>query len=129
MKMIKTAGTFCVLAMGNFAGAASSSHNLYVNVPFAFVVAGRDFKPGAYRLQESDTGILTLQGAGGAGAVITTPAESSRPSETTGLRFTNSESRQYLVGVAVQGEPGRSIPEHLHERSVKQQHDLAMAGK
>lgn len=109
MKMFKTFGTFSVLALANLASAATPSHNLRVNVPFSFVVAGREFQPGSYEVSQSDTGMITVQGGGESAVVLSTPGV-AKASDATALRFTSSNSREYLTGFVVTGETVRSVP-------------------
>ena len=104
MKMFKTFTILGVLASAGSAFAADNSHYLHVNVPFAFVVAGQQFTPGEYNVSQTETGVITVQGRGHAAAVISTPFEEFRPGEISGLHFTNSDSREYLTGVSVEGE-------------------------
>ena len=99
-----------VLASAGAVEAADNSHYLKVNVPFAFTVAGEPFGAGQYQITEDQNGIVTLQGAGKGAAVISTPLETSKPKETTGLRFANSASRD-LIGIALEGEGSRAIAE------------------
>ena len=115
MKMFKTFGVLGALALSNFAGAATATHSLHVNVPFAFVLAGEQFKAGDYQITEAINGVITVQGQGKAAMVLSTPAESSHKSDLSRLRFTNSDSREYLTGVVVEGEQGRAVPVHASE--------------
>ncbi len=113
MKMFKTLGLLGVLALAGYAGAADGARYLRVNVPFAFVVAGQTLSPGNYNVTETETGVITIQGGGKAAAVISTPGEISKPGEASALRFTNNNNRTYLVGVSMEGEGTRAIPEHF----------------
>jgi hypothetical protein len=112
MKMFKTFRVVGLLAAAVGAEAADNAHYLHVNIPFAFTVADQQFAPGSYNVTESDTGIITIQGEGKAAAVISTPFE-MKANETSSLRFTNNNSRAYLVGVSIEGEGSRSVPEHV----------------
>ena len=60
--------------------SASAAERLRVNVPFSFVMAGLEFQPGQYTVDESNTGVLTVQGEGHGAAVLTIPAELSKAS-------------------------------------------------
>ena len=111
MKMFKTFGAFGVLAFADLAAAASTSHYLRVNVPFAFAMAGEQFLPGEYRVTESDNGVVLVQGSGKAAAVLTIPESMSRPGQANSLRFTSTpDGTSYLSGLAVEGEPTRAVP-------------------
>ncbi len=118
MKMFKTFGLLAVLACGSTLGAAEYSHYLRVNVPFAFVVAGQQFAPGAYDVRETSNGIITVQGVGKAAAVISTPLETAKEGEASSLRFTNTGDGEYLAGVSVEGEGSRAVPVPVHERRL-----------
>ena len=73
VKWIAVAG---ILAGGSL--AASAAENLRVNVPFSFVLAGLEFQAGQYTLEQSNSGVLTLQGEGHGAMAITVPAEQVR---------------------------------------------------
>jgi hypothetical protein len=120
MKMFKTLRIICVLASaGAAANASEMSHYLRVNVPFAFVAAGQQFSAGEYRVTETETGVITLQGEGKAASLISTPIASPKSGDTSALRFTNSNNQSYLTSVSVEGEGTRSVPAHLTaERKV-----------
>jgi len=111
-KLLRGAGLVSALAAASFAGAAETAHYLRVNVPFAFVVAGQQFAAGEYDVRETDTGIITVQGAGGVAEVISTPLEAAKEGEHSRLRFTNTESGAHLVSVSVEGEGTRSVAVH-----------------
>jgi hypothetical protein len=108
-KMFKTLVLAGVLALSGAAFTASAGQSLRVNVPFSFVVAGQQFSAGDYRIAQTDSGLIIVQGAGQAAAVLSTPGDSNSKA-VTGLRFTGNSSREYLVGVQIQGETGRAIP-------------------
>jgi hypothetical protein len=108
-KMFKTLALTGVLALSGAAFTASAGQSLRVNVPFSFVVAGQQFSAGDYRIAQTDSGLIIVQGGGQAAAVLSTPAESNAKA-VTGLRFSGNRSREYLVGVQVEGEAGRAIP-------------------
>ena len=118
MKLFKTFTILGVLASAGAAFGAENSHYLKVTVPFAFVVAGQQFTPGEYSVSQTETGIITVQGRGKAAAVLSTPFEASKYGETSGLHFTNNESREYLTGVSVEGEGTRAVPVHLSQRTL-----------
>jgi hypothetical protein len=103
-----------VLACSGAAFSASASQLLRVNVPFSFVLAGQQFAAGEYKVEQTTNGVIIVQGAGQAAAVLSIPAE-LRAHSTTGLTFTTSQSREYLVGVQVEGESNRAIPVHFDQ--------------
>lgn len=109
MKLFNTLGAAGLLAFAAVSPAAIAD-SMRVHVPFAFVVAGQDFAPGDYLVRQTDSGIVSLQGAGKAALTLSFPA-SSVPGNAPGLRFARSDQKAYLVGV--QGEElSRSIPYH-----------------
>jgi len=89
--------------------AASAAEHLVVNVPFSFVLAGLEFQPGQYSVDESSNGVLTVSGGGRGALVLTTPAELTRAGAATALRFANDGREYHLVGVQVEGEVSRSV--------------------
>jgi hypothetical protein len=113
-KLFKALTLTGVLACSGAAFSASASQTLRVNVPFSFMLAGQHFAAGEYKIEENNNGVIIVQGAGQAAAVLSVPAEFSAHA-TTGLRFTSSQSREYLVGVQVEGETSRAIPVHLDQ--------------
>ncbi len=111
--ILKMAGLVSALGAASYASAAEAAYYLHVNVPFAFVVAGQQFAAGEYDIKETNTGIITVQGAGGAAEVLSTPLEAAKEGEHSRLRFTTTESGAHLVSVSVEGEGTRSVPAHL----------------
>ena len=121
LKLFKSLA-FTGVVMG-MALTASAEENMRVKVPFSFVLAGKEFAAGEYRVNENSNGLVIVQGAGQAAAVVTTPAE-SKPG-ITGLRFTTADNHEYhLVGVEVDGQVGRAIP-----ASTFQAHKLTIASR
>ena len=108
MKTFKTAA-FGALALSSLAGAATSTHNLRVSVPFPFMVAGEQFKPGNYEVTETQNGVITVQGEGKAAAVLSIPGQSPNAPEASTLTFKSNHSQAYLSGIAVEGE-SRLVP-------------------
>jgi len=104
-----------VLAISGAVFTASAEEHLSVRVPFSFVVAGKSFAPGQYQVDESNNGVIIVQGAGQAAAVLSVPNEYPKTGSSTGLRFTNAHQ---LVGVQVEGEVGRSISATYHEHKL-----------
>ena len=110
LRLFKTSAIAGALAIAGAALPASASESLRVKVPFAFVLAGQEFSAGQYRVSQNDNGLVIVQGEGRAAAVLTVPADDAKRPEPSALRFTTNDSREYLVGVQVEGERGRTIP-------------------
>jgi hypothetical protein len=116
----------CVAVAGVLFGgslAASAAEHLRVNVPFSFVLAGLEFQPGQYTVDESSSGLLTVSGGGRGALVLTTPTE-LKAGAATALRFSNDGREYHLVGVQVEGEVGRSV-----NTSTIQERKLTMASR
>jgi hypothetical protein len=123
-KTFKAIALASVLGMAGAALPASASEVLRVKVPFPFVLAGQEFSAGQYRVDQSDNGLIIVQGEGRAVAVLSIPADLPKRPDTSSLHFTTSDSREYLVGVQVEGEGTRAIP-----RSGFQERKLAVASR
>ncbi len=104
-KLFQTLGFCCALAVQTPVFASS---DMRVNVPFSFVVAGKELKPGNYVVKEDSQGVVLVQGHGGAAFAVTVPA--ARAGTAPSLRFTNSNQVEYLVGVDMGGTQTRAIP-------------------
>jgi hypothetical protein len=89
--------------------SASAAEHLRVNVPFSFVLAGLEFQPGQYTVDESNSGVLTVIGEGHGAAVLTIPAEMSKPSTPASLRFVTDGHSYHLVGVQMDGTESRAV--------------------
>jgi hypothetical protein len=87
---------------------ASAAERVTVNVPFSFVVAGLEFQPGHYTVDESTSGVLTVSG-GGRGAFVTTIPAEFKSSAPSSLHFVTDGHEYHLVGVQMEGELGRAI--------------------
>jgi hypothetical protein len=108
MKLFHTLAAIGSLAFAAVSSAAVTADSMRVHVPFAFVLAGQDFAPGDYVVHQSDSGIVTVQGAGKGALALSFPATSA-PGLAPGLRFARTDHKAYLVGI--QGEEfARSIP-------------------
>jgi hypothetical protein len=103
---------------------ASAAERLRVNVPFSFVLAGLEFQPGQYTVDSNNNGVLMLQGEGRGAAVITLPAETSKTSPASSLRFVTDGHEYHLVGVQMDGEPSRAI-----NSPVYREHKVAMGSR
>ncbi len=108
MKFVSKVLSLSALALPSFLSAASNGQMLQVHVPFSFMVGAQQFAAGDYRVQQTDNGVLFVQGEGKAVAAITVPADLKAGSSSS-LRFTNAEQHSYLTGVQVQGESARAL--------------------
>jgi hypothetical protein len=115
MKLFRTICTLGGLALPSLALAASSSQALQVHVPFSFMLAGEEFAPGDYRIQEAGNGLIFVQGSGKAVMALSVPCGLGKLGTPSSLQFTSNQQREYLVGVNVEGEPSRAIPVHFDE--------------
>ena len=121
LKTIKTIALASVLAIVGAALPASASEALRVKVPFPFILAGQEFSAGQYRVNQLDSGLIIVQGEGRAAAVLSVPSNMVSRPDTSSVHFTTNNSREYLVGVQVEGEGVRAIP-----RAEFQERRLAM---
>jgi hypothetical protein len=108
MKLMKTVGAVLAFGIPSLAPAASTTQTLLVNVPFSFVMAGKEFAPGNYSVEQNASGLILVRGGGQAALSLSIPASFGKPGEAPGLQFTSSNDREYLVGV--KGEVDRVIP-------------------
>src|SRR5947209_15993799 len=104
-KLFQVIGFGCALAAQTPVFASS---NLQVNVPFSFVVAGKEMKPGSYTVKEDNQGVILVQGHGGSAFAVTIPSEAAGTAPA--LRFTSNDQVKYLVGVDMDGNQSRAIP-------------------
>ena len=115
MKLLRAICALSGLTLPSLALAASSGQALQVHVPFSFVLAGEEFAPGDYRVQQTDDGLIFVQGHGKAAMALSVPCSLGKPGTPSSLEFTSNQQREYLVGVNVKGEPSRAIPVHFDE--------------
>jgi hypothetical protein len=115
MKLFRTICACGVLALPSLVSASSSSQALQVHVPFAFVMAGQEFNPGDYRVQQNGNGIVFVQGNGKAAMALSSPCGLGKPGAPSSLQFTSDQQKEYLVGVHVEGEPSRALPVRFEE--------------
>ena len=108
--LIQALSLATVLATSGAFSPVSATEALRVSVPFSFVVGGKEFAAGQYRVEQTNSGVIFVKGEGQGAAVLSVPAELSKTGAATGLRFTNSQSHEYLTGVQVEGEATRAIP-------------------
>jgi hypothetical protein len=124
LRTFKTIAFAFAFAITGAALPASASQVLRVKVPFPFVLGGQEFSAGQYRVDQSDNGLIIVQGEGRAVAVLSTPGDLAKRPDTSSLHFATSDSREYLVGVQVEGEGVRAIP-----RIVSQERRLTVASR
>ena len=118
LRTFKTIALASALGIAGAALPASASQNLRVNVPFSFMLAGQEFSAGQYRVEQSDNGLIIVQGEGHAAAVLSIPSNLAKRPDTSSLHFATSDSREYLVGVQIEGEGIRAIPGAGSERKL-----------
>ena len=117
-KTFKAIALASVLGIAGAALPASASEVLRVKVPFPFVLAGQEFSAGQYRVDQSDSGLIIVQGEGRAVAVLSIPADLPKRPDTSSLHFTTSDSREY-GGCTIEGEGVRAIPRNgFQERKL-----------
>ena len=119
---LKTIAVAGALLAGSL--SASAAEHLKVNVPFSFVMAGLEFQPGQYTVDESNTGVLTVIGEGRGAAVLTIPAELSKAGSPAALRFVTDGHEYHLVGVQVEGSPSRAVDSQTYR-----EHKLSIASR
>ncbi len=107
MKSLMLFGTVFALGLPALLPAASFSQTLLVHVPFAFMMAGQQFAPGDYRVEQSDNGLVLVHGEGKAAATLSFPAGIAKTGSTPGLKFVSSDNKEYLIGV--EGETERTL--------------------
>ena len=100
---------------------ASAAERLRVNVPFSFVLAGLEFQPGQYTVDESNSGLLTVYGEGRGAMVVTIPAE-MKANAPTSLRFVTDGHEYHLIGVQMEGEAARAVNSPIYR-----EHKLSIA--
>ena len=111
----KFVGLVSALALGTaIASAANAADAMRVNVPFTFVVSGKVFPAGQYTVQETDTGVILVQGQGTAAVALSIPGVQAKADSLPGLHFRASNGQEYLV--AVDSDAGsRAVPMHALE--------------
>ena len=114
-KVCKFVGLLGAMALGTtIMSAAPAADSIHVNIPFAFVVAGKLFPAGQYTVQESDSGIILVQGEGKSAIALTLPGNPVKAGSLPALRFTGSNGREYLASVDSISN-SRTVPMHAYE--------------
>jgi len=93
----------------------ATTQSLHVQVPFSFIVAGKQFAAGEYFVHETENGLILIQGNGLAAAVLSVPGGVSNTGNS-GLVFRTLGTKEYLIEVREEGDVNRSIPLHLYQR-------------
>ncbi len=119
LKLVAIAG---VLVGGSL--SASAAERLSVNVPFSFVLAGLEFQPGHYTLDQSNSGVLTVSGEGRGAVVITIPTELSKSNAASSLRFVTDGHEYHLVAVQLDSENSRAV-----DSSIYREHKLSIGSR
>lgn len=104
--------------------SASAAEHLRVNVPFTFVLAGLEFQPGQYTVNESNNGVLTVTGEGRGAMVMTIPAEMKGSAPTGALHFVKDGPEYHLVGVQTSGDQSRAVDSQTYR-----EHRLSIASR
>jgi hypothetical protein len=98
-----------------FTGGTASAAVVVVKVPFPFVVQGRQFPAGEYRLQRdaTDSSVVLIRGEKGNTAsmfVLTTPASGQDPAgDQPALTFKRYEKQYRLADVWESAGQGREV--------------------
>jgi hypothetical protein len=111
----KFVGLMGALALGTtIASAASAADSIHVNIPFSFVVAGKVFPAGQYTVQQTDSGVILVQGNKTSAIALSYPAAPAKGESVPALHFTASNGQEYLA--AVDGySMTRAVPVHAVE--------------
>jgi hypothetical protein len=104
------AGAFILAVAGS--AHASTTRVMEVNVPFPFLVNGREFPAGQYKVEEEDFGpsVLLIRGIHNdkAAFVATAPVSSSGPGQSA-LQFERHENQYRLTSVWESASEGQSV--------------------
>jgi len=96
----KFIGLMGALALATtIASAASTADSIHVNIPFSFVVAGKVFPAGQYIVQQSDSGIILVQGQKASAMALSIPGSPGKYDSVPSLHFTSSNGQEYLAAV------------------------------
>jgi hypothetical protein len=117
-KLVKTLGLLGAAALTSMSLSAATADTLHFRAPFSFVFAGQEFASGDYNIQETENGVLFVQGEGRGAAALSVPEGYTKAGAPTGVRFQKSEDRQHLVGLQVEGENSRSVVMPAQDRKI-----------
>jgi hypothetical protein len=117
-KLCKFVGLLGALALAaTIVSAESATDSLRVNVPFSFVIAGKLFPAGQYTVQETDAGLILVQGEGKSAAALTIPGNPMKAGAVPALHFTASNGHEHLVSVDNESS-SRALPMRAYETRV-----------
>lgn len=111
----KVLGLVGALAFGTtLVSAASAEDTMRVNVPFTFVAAGKVFPAGQYTVQQTDSGLILIQGQRVAAAALGFPNAPAKAGSASALHFKATDGQEYLI--TVDSDSGsRTLPLHVLE--------------
>jgi hypothetical protein len=112
MKAIKASVVLAVGFLGIFAGPARAQEIIVVEVPFSFVVHGKEMPAGRYEVT-SDAGVLTIRGTdnNASSFALTMPADGRDPvSNEPSLVFVKHENQNMLSQIWESPTEGLAIP-------------------
>ena len=121
MKMLTTA--MLGVAMVLFASGAARAETLEVNVPFAFLVGGKQLPAGVYRIErnvETSPSLVRIRGEHGAATLFvqTTPMDGANAAYEAALVFVPDETAKRLTAIF---EPNGLAHEVSGQRSAAKQ--------
>jgi hypothetical protein len=121
MKLCRIIALFGALIASTVPDALAASPIITAQIPFAFMVGSWKMPAGSYTVASSATtgSVFYIQGAGHAIAVLSSPLDTAmKDGAKPALVFETKGSERYLVGVRMDGEPGRSISSPSYRQSA-----------
>src|SRR5690349_17697534 len=112
MRSVLTRATLVAAGIVALIGGTASASVFDVKVPFPFVVQGRQFPAGQYRVERDTSSAVLIRGEKGSAStyVLTTPAAGTDPSGgDPALRFRRYENQYRLAEIWESGNQGREI--------------------
>ena len=113
MKTITTAAVLAVAFTGMFTGTARAQERIVVDVPFPFVVDGKELPAGHYDIS-GDDGVLAIRGADNSAKMfaLAQPAEGRDPAgDEPALVFIRYENQNLLSQIWGSETEGLALPE------------------
>ena len=119
------------VAMVLFAAGAARAETLEVNVPFAFLVGGKQLPAGVYRIErnfETSSSLVRIRGEHGAATLFvqTTPMEGANAAHEAALVFVPDETAKRLTAIF---EPNGLAHEVSGQRSAAKQASVIVRGQ
>ncbi len=126
-RLLRTAAALAFLSAAPLALAQGTNLTINAKVPFAFVIGGKSFAEGSYRIVHSPGGnpALTLSGPGAGGSTVILSVVTRLARQHTGdaptasLVFESAGSQRALSEVWIKGRDGFLVStretEHGHE--------------